>query len=308
MMAEFGREARFRGGADEAESGRIDGGRNVEGGIEILVIDSGIGGLSVVDAVRAHLPHVRIVYLADNAGFPFGNMGREALKSRLQRLVLSLKERYRCDALVVACNTASTVALDALRGALDIPVIGTVPAIKTAGEVSRTRAIGLLATPATAHGPYIDDLIARFASNCKVVRIGARDLAAKAEAFARGEPPDPFYLSQLMAPFFGPDAPPVDTVVLGCTHYPLLIDHLRAAAPPFVQWLDPAHAIARRLKHVLETAEPKDQARRAALRDDLALFTDPATDLDALRPFLAKYGFSDLRLSATLTSPSRERG
>lgn len=254
----------------------------------MLVTDSGVGGLSVVRAIRAALPGVRLIYLADNAAFPYGRLAPSVLIERLTGIAAGLVKTYRCDAMVVACNTASTVALEALRKALTIPVVGTVPAIKTAGAVSKSRVIGLLATQATVSGPYIQDLIEKFASDCEVVKIGSPDLAAMAEDFARGKSPDQARLKEILAPFFGRGAPPVDAVVLGCTHYPLIVDDLRAAGPKNVTWLDPAAAIADRLKTVLGSPEGVEKGQ------DRAFFTDPATDLDAVRDFFAQFGFFDL--------------
>lgn len=257
----------------------------------VLVTNSGVGGLSVVRAIRAALPGVRIIYLADNAAFPYGKLSRDVLTGRLTGLATRLVADYDCDAMVVACNTASTVVLDALRKVLKVPVVGTVPAIKTAGAVSNTRVIGLLATEATVNGPYIEDLIAKFASDCEVVKIGSPDLAAMAEAFARGHAPDHARLKTILVPFFGRHTDPVDAVVLGCTHYPLIVDDLRAVSPRDVKWLDPSPAIAERLKTVLgdkhNISEPSSGA-------DRALFTAPDTDLDAVRAFFDKFGFSDL--------------
>lgn len=267
--------------------GRVEE-RNRALGPTVLVTDSGVGGLSVVRAIRAALQGVRLIYLADNAAFPYGRLAPSVLIERLTGLAVGLVEDYRCDAMVVACNTASTVALDALRKALTIPVVGTVPAIKTAGAVSKTRVIGLLATQATVSGPYIQDLIEKFAADCEVVKIGSPDLAAMAEDFARGKSPDRGRLKEILAPFFGHHAPHVDAVVLGCTHYPLIVDDLRAVGPDRVAWLDPAAAIADRLKTVLGTPQG------ASAGQDRAFFTDPTTDLDAVRAFFAQFGFADL--------------
>ena len=262
----------------------------------VLVTDSGVGGLSVVRAIRAALPGVRLIYLADNAGFPYGKLAPDVLTGRLVGFATRLVPDYACDAMVVACNTASTVVLDALRKALTIPVVGTVPAIKTAGAVSKSRVIGLLATEATVSGPYIQNLIEKFASDCEVVKVGSPDLAQLAEAFARGHAPDHARLKTILAPFFGRHTAPVDAVVLGCTHYPLIVDDLRAVGPDGVQWLDPSPAIADRLKTVLGD---KHKPHIRAEEKDLAFFTDPSTDLDELRAFFAQFGFEDLAILRT---------
>ncbi len=257
----------------------------------VLVTDSGVGGLSVVRAIRGALPGVRLIYLADNAGFPYGKLAPNVLTERLVRFATHLVADYACDAMVVACNTASTVVLDALRQALSVPVVGTVPAIKTAGAVSNSRVIGLLATEATVSGPYIQTLIEKFAADCEVVKIGSPDLAQIAEQLARGHRPDHARLRTILAPFFGRHTAPVDTVVLGCTHYPLIVDDLSAVSPEGVRWLDPSAAIADRLKTVLGD---KHQPHIRPQGEDRALFTDPATNLEELRAFFAAFGFRDL--------------
>jgi glutamate racemase len=246
-----------------------------------------------VRAIRAALPGVRLIYLADNGGFPYGKLAPNVLIGRLVGFATRLVPDYACDALVVACNTASTVVLDALRKVLTVPVVGTVPAIKPAGAVSKSRVIGLLATEATVSGPYIQDLIEKFASDCEVVKVGSPDLAQMAEAFARGQAPDHARLKTILAPFFGSHTAPVDAVVLGCTHYPLIVDDLRAVGPEGVRWLDPSAAIADRLRTVLGD---KHQPHIRAKEKDRAFFTDPSTNLDELRAFFAQFGFEDLAI------------
>lgn len=237
----------------------------------VLVIDSGIGGLTIVQALRRRLPQLSVVYLADNAGFPYGNLSPAALSARLTAYVEHYCAAYACSAVVLACNTASTVALAAVRERVAVPVVGVVPAIKPAALLSRSRVIGLLATPVTVCSPYVDDLIKQFAADCTVVRVGPPDLAALVEARYQGEELDWERLRAIVAPLFGPDAPPVDTVVLGCTHYPLLLEELQLVAPPGVRWLEPGPAVARRLEQVLRGA-----ARPTVGVDDVALFTAPA--------------------------------
>lgn len=249
----------------------------------VLVIDSGVGGLSVVQAIRAALPALRLVYLADNAWFPYGTRPVAALVEHVVTLVEQALRRAPCDALVVACNTASTVALDALRARLTLPVVGVVPPIKTAGTVSRSRVVGLLATEATVTRPYVRRLEADFAPDCRIVALGSSRLAEMAEAKLRGVPVDRDELRALLAPFFGADAPPIDTVVLGCTHYPLLLDELVAVSPPEVRWLDASPAIARRLVQVLAARAPHAPADES----EAVYFTAPPTAAETLTAFLA---------------------
>jgi glutamate racemase len=187
----------------------------------ILFFDSGVGGLSVLRRTRALLPTAPIVYAADNAGFPYGTKTEAELASRLPALLGRLVERYHPRLAVIACNTASTIALDHVRAALDIPVVGTVPAIKPAAELSKSRVIGVLGTAATVRQPYVDNLAARFASDCAIVRHGSAELVALAEAKLAGEAIDPAAVAAAVQPLR--DTPDLDTVVLACTHFPLRI-------------------------------------------------------------------------------------
>lgn len=247
----------------------------------VLVIDSGVGGLSVARAIRTALPELAMIYVADNAWFPYGRRAPGELSRRLVELVEECLEAYPCHAVVVACNTASTVVLEALRARFTLPIVGVVPPIKTAGEVSRSRVVGLLATEATVTRPYVQVLQEQFAADCDLIPLGLSRLAEMAEEKLRGKAVDREELRTLLAPFFGEGAPPIDTVVLGCTHYPLLLEELQAVSPPQVQWLDSSPAIARRLTQVLAEA-PREERSLA----DHVLFTAPADSNEALRGYL----------------------
>src|SRR6476659_8717783 len=153
----------------------------------ILFFDSGVGGLSVLEPTRALLPSAPIVYVADNAGYPNGKRSEAEIASRIPALLGRLVERFHPRLAVIACNTASTIALEHVRSALDLPVVGTVPAIKPAAEISKSRVIGVLGTEATVRQPYVDDLAAKFASDCTIVRHGSPELVELAEAKLAGE-------------------------------------------------------------------------------------------------------------------------
>jgi len=210
----------------------------------ILFFDSGVGGLSVLAPTRSLLPNAAIVYAADSAGFPYGTKTEAELASRVPALLGRLVERYRPRLAVIACNTASTIALDHVRAALDIPVVGTVPAIKPAAEMSTTRVIGVLGTDATVRQPYVDNLASEFASDCIIVRHGSAELVALAEAKLAGEALDQSAIAAAVQPLI--DAANLDTVVLACTHFPLLADEL-ALALPQVRFVDGGPGIARRI-------------------------------------------------------------
>src|SRR6478672_3877 len=156
----------------------------------LLFFDSGVGGLSVLAPTRAVLPTAPIVYAADSAGFPYGTKSEAELAARVPTLLGRLVERFRPRVAVIACNTASTIALDHVRAALDIPVVGTVPAIKPAAEVSKSRVIGVLGTEATVRQPYVDNLASEFASDCTIVRHGSAELVTLAETKLAGDPVD----------------------------------------------------------------------------------------------------------------------
>lgn len=222
----------------------------------ILVFDSGLGGTTVLSAIRQAMGGEDLVYLIDDAGFPYGNWEDEAaLVARIADLVEAEVAACGARCVVVACNTASTAALPALRERLSIPVVGTVPAIKPAAELTRSGLVSVLATPGTVRREYTRDLIARFAGAAEVTLVGSPDLAAIAEAHGRGDPIDDDALrAEIAACFVEREGRRTDTVVLACTHYPLLLQPLTALAPWPVSWIDPAPAIARRVRDVVAPA------------------------------------------------------
>jgi len=216
----------------------------------ILFFDSGVGGLSVLGPTRALLPTAPIVYAADSAAFPYGTRSEAEIAARVPALLGRLVERFRPRLAVIACNTASTIALDHVRAALDLPVVGNVPAIKPAAEASRSRVIGVLGTEATVRQPYVDDLAARFAADCTVLRHGSAELVALAEAKLAGESLDPAAVEEAVAPLLAqPGAGRMDTLVLACTHFPLLANEL-ADALPGVALIDGGAGIARRIAYL----------------------------------------------------------
>jgi len=218
----------------------------------ILFFDSGVGGLSVVAPTRALLPTAPIVYAADSAGFPYGTRTEGEIAARVPALLGRLVERYRPRLVVIACNTASTIALPVVRAALDVPVVGTVPAIKVAAGLSGTRVIGVLGTRATVRQPYVDDLATRFAADCTVLRHGSAALVELAEGALAGTPPPPAAIAAELAGLFDqPDGDRIDVIVNACTHFPLLEDAMRAVAPQ-VAFVDGGPGIARRIVALTE--------------------------------------------------------
>lgn len=241
----------------------------------MLVMDSGLGGLSVVRALRTQAPARAITYLADTDYFPYGGRDPETLTARAATLIELLAAHTRIGTVVLACNTLSTLSLAHLRSMLLHPFVGTVPAIKVAAVLSQTKRFSLLATPNTASSVYTQDLVMQFAQGCTVDAIAAPDLAMLAERILLGETVAREQLHKAVRPAFLDDAMGrTDTVVLGCTHYPLILDQLQAAAPWPVEWVDSAEAIARRALSLVTEERPPDQAIAYVTREeDIARYT-----------------------------------
>ncbi|MGR2738970.1 glutamate racemase [Billgrantia sp. Q4P2] len=221
----------------------------------ILIFDSGVGGLSVVPPLRHWLPDAALVYACDNAMLPYGTRPDGWLVERILAVCDAAVAASGCCVLVVACNTASTLALDALRAHLTVPVVGTVPAIKPAAALSVSRHVGLLATSATVARPYTDRLIEAFARDCRVTRVAADPLVREAERLLAGDEPDQAIIRTVMEPLWR--EPDLDTVVLGCTHFPLFGERLAAAFPRPVHLVDSSEAIARRTVQVVNGPAPR---------------------------------------------------
>lgn len=221
----------------------------------ILVFDSGLGGLTVLREIVRTRPDAHYVYVADDAFFPYGDHSEDEIVARVVPLIGELIEAHAPDLVVIACNTASTLVLPHLRAVYQVPFVGTVPAIKPACAASRTRRISVLGTKGTVKREYTRALIRDFAGGCDVTLVGSGELAPLAEAALSGrEVSDAAILAEL-TPCFQGDAEDAqartDTIVLACTHYPLLRERFVQLAPWPVDWIDPAPAIARRVAALL---------------------------------------------------------
>lgn len=254
----------------------------------LLFFDTGVGGLSVLRETIKLLPHAPIVYAADYAGLPYGMKSEAELAARVPALLGRLVERYKPLLATIACNTASTIALDHVRSALKIPVVGTVPAVKPASILTKTGVIGLLGTRATIRQPYVDRLAADFASDKTLLRHAAPDLVYAAEAKLRGEKSDPGVIEAAISGLMnqaGGDK--MDTVILACTHFPLLRDELSEAAQRPIQFIDGAQGIARRIAYLTKnTAWPSES------RDGIFVTTGELADIEPYRPAIGEYGIS----------------
>ena len=218
----------------------------------ILVFDSGLGGLTVFREVRRARPDADYVYAADDAFFPYSDHSEDVLTKRILDVMGNLIETHRPDLAVIACNTASTIVLPALRAKFAVPFVGTVPAIKPACSLSRSKLVSVLGTEATVTREYTQVLIRDFAQDCSLTLVGSDRLATIAEGALNGEPVDEELLASEVAECFQQqNSHRTDVVVLACTHFPLLLDDLERIAPWPVTWIDPAEAIARRVVELL---------------------------------------------------------
>ncbi len=252
----------------------------------ILVFDSGLGGLTVLREIVAARPDAHYIYVADDAFFPYGHHSEDAIIARVVPLVGELIKAHAPDLVTIACNTASTLVMSHLRAAYSVPFVGTVPAIKPACASSKTKRVSVLGTRGTVKREYTHGLIRDFAQGCEVTLVGSPELASLAEAALSGETVNDADIAAEIAPCFvgnaGDASARTDTVVLACTHYPLLLDRLAKLAPWPVDWIDPAPAIARRVVDLI--GKPGDVFDRAGAE---MIFTSgkPHTLSQALVPF-----------------------
>lgn len=215
----------------------------------ILLYDSGMGGLTIYEAIRQLIPHARYLYCFDNACFPYSEKSEAVLIEQAVKIVQNIAQNYPLDLVVVACNTASTVVLPALRATFDFPIVGTVPAIKPAAQLSQSKTIGLLATKGTVTRPYVDELIRKYAADCVVEKIGTTELVEIVEEKQRTGKVDMARLQTVIASW--QTHPTLDTVILGCTHFPLVKSELQVLLPNVKFFVDPNNGIAHRVQDLL---------------------------------------------------------
>lgn len=255
----------------------------------VLVFDSGVGGLSVYEEILQLLPDLHYIYAFDNVAFPYGEKSETFIVERVVEIVTAVQARYPLALAVIACNTASTVSLPALREKFPFPVVGVVPAIKPAARLTANGVVGLLATRATVRRPYTHELIARFAAECHIEMLGSAELVEMAEAKLHGEPVSLDELRRILRPWLRMPEPP-DTVVLGCTHFPLLADELLAVLPEGTRLIDSGAAIARRTVWLLEHEAPEAASADSNIAYCMAFTPETAQ----LMPVLERYGFKKL--------------
>ncbi|WP_406703283.1 glutamate racemase [Sodalis sp.] len=258
----------------------------------IIVFDSGVGGLSIYNEVRQPLPDARYLYVFDNEAFPYGEKSEQFIVDRIVAIVGAMWRLHKLDMVIVACNTASTISLPALREHFPCPIIGVVPAIKPAARLTRNGIVGLLATRATVQHSYTHNLINQFAPNCQILQLGAAELVDMAEAKLHGEMVPLPVLRELFRPWLRAVDPP-DTVVLGCTHFPLLSPELQSTLPEGTRLVDSGSAIARRVAWLVEhNIDVSGLQSEAGPNRVYCLAATPQAM--ALMPVLTRYGFGSL--------------
>ncbi len=251
----------------------------------VLIFDSGVGGLSVQQEIQLLLPDINVVYLFDNEAYPYGELEPSELINRTSRLVSQMVEQRHIDIVVIACNTASTIVLPTLRAELTIPVVGVVPAVKPASQLS-TQALAIIATPATVKREYTHDLIRDFAIDKDVKLLGSTRLVEIAEEKLRGIAVDLSELEDILSPLIGK----VDTAVLGCTHFPLIRREIGRVLGDRVKLVDSGEAIARRVKELL------GECHLSSSISCEAFCSAPPFKEDALNTMIKNYGFSSVNL------------
>jgi len=212
------------------------------------ILDSGVGGLSVAREIARQLPHENLLYVADQAHIPYGPRPLDEIRAFSQAIARFLLAQ-QAKAIVVACNTASAAALHTLRAHFpDIPIVGMEPAVKPAAEHSRTRRIGVIATPATFQGQLFASLVERFAQDVQVLTQVCPGLVEQVEAGDLDGPRTETLLHTCLDPLV---AAGIDALVLGCTHYPFLMPAISRIVGPQVEVIDPSPAVARQTGRVL---------------------------------------------------------
>lgn len=259
----------------------------------ILVFDSGVGGLSVYQEIRQLLPQLHYIYAFDNQGFPYGEKTESFIIKRVTDIVGNIQQHHAVSVIVIACNTASTITLPALRARFAIPVVGVVPAIKPAAKLTCNGMVGLLATKATVQRQYTHDLIERFAHDCTIKMIGSSELVVLAEDKLHERDVPRAALKHILRPWLSMVEPP-DTVVLGCTHFPLLREELASVLPKGTRLIDSGAAIARRVAWLIENKPNVAGDSMMHIGPNIAYATQLNEEAEALKSVLTREGFMSL--------------
>ncbi len=263
----------------------------------IMIFDSGVGGLSIATEIRQLIPAAKLIFAADNEAYPYGTKDESELASRIDYILSRFLGVEPADVLIVGCNSASTIILPHLRQHLSIPVVGVVPAIKPAAKTSKTKVIGVLATPGTIKRAYTEQLISDFAGNCQVILQGSSQLVDLAEDKLRGHPITSDHLSPIIDELLDqPYGDKLDTVVLACTHFPLLKAELASASSRSINWVDSGSAIANRTRDLLQGIgfDTSIPAIYKGNTEGTALFSRQTASIRHLQDALDDLGFKQI--------------
>ncbi len=273
----------------------------------VVIFDSGVGGLSIYQEIKkllsADQTHQQasrrdreaqpLIFFSDNAAYPYGLKSDQQLLDRVAKVADAINDEFQPELLVVACNTASTVALPLLRGRLACEVVGVVPAIKPAAHLSKNKVIGLLATPATIRRSYTESLIEEFAADCKVIKVGSSELVDLAELKMAGQAVELPLLEHILEPLL--QNLDLDTLVLACTHFPLVADEINQVLAKYsrkIKLVDSGAAIARRVESLLGRSnlpvgdEPIE---------DIACFSQAISSDSDLSSAMQSFGITQIR-------------
>lgn len=266
----------------------------------VLIFDSGVGGLSIYHEIRKLLPSINILYACDNHQFPYGDKCETMLIDRVVTVLSQLVDSYAIDLIVLACNSASTIALPALRERLEQPIVGVVPAIKPASQLSNSKVIGLLATEGTVDRQYTKTLINDFAPDCQVLSLGSQRLVEIAEQKLRKKNVDLKELKEILDKLLDkPNASELDTIILGCTHFPLLAEEFKAVTHKEITWVDSGQAIAQRVNELLADLISKEHGNPPSLS---AVFTKDCLKHREVYPYLSEIGIEQIDILDDLSS------
>jgi glutamate racemase len=249
------------------------------------IFDSGVGGLSVLRAIRAQMPGASVIYFGDQGHIPYGPRPMEQIRDFSETITRFLLDQD-AKIIIVACNTASAAALKHLREKFpDIPFVGMEPAVKPAVEQTHTRKVGVLATPATFQGALYASVVERFANAVELYQHTCPGLVQEIERGNLDGAETQRILEEALQPMLENG---IDTVVLGCTHYPFVIPLIEQIVGENVRVIDPAPAVAKQVGRVLEA---KGLRNHSEAKGDVNLFTSgEPSRLKSLLPLLLGEG------------------
>ncbi|MBK4775262.1 MAG: glutamate racemase [Pantoea sp. Edef] len=257
----------------------------------ILIFDSGIGGISVYNEIKKQIPDLYYIYVFDNAGFPYGNKTKLFIIKRIINIIKKISSKYLVSLAVIACNTASIIALVELRKYYSFPIVGIVPAIKPSVKITKNGIIGLLATYNTISSKYIRQLILTFGENHKILTMTASELVYIAESKFLGKKICLNKIHNVLQPWLKKSKIP-DTIILGCTHFVLLREELKQILPTNTFLIDSSLAIACRVNYLLRNT----QVKIGFLENNIAFCTSINNTSMQLSLILKQYGFPILKI------------